>query len=77
MSSEGETLDVLNEKSRKIRLSHCASRHDGATAQAEPSRIMDDQWLIDNRWIIPRRRSGLTALPSIVCRNAEELDRAS
>lgn len=51
-SSEDE-LNALASDSLKIRQQHCARCHDGATAQAEPSRILDDQFLIANKWVVP------------------------
>lgn len=44
---------TLGNKALKIRQNHCAGCHQIPNVAAEPSKILDDQFLIDNHWIKP------------------------
>lgn len=41
------------DEARKILQTNCAGCHDGPSALAEPKQILDDQYLILNRWVVP------------------------
>ena len=50
---KAETLASLSLKSSDIRQRKCSSCHEGSGTTHDPYHIMDDQYLLSRRWVIP------------------------
>src|SRR5688572_29548705 len=53
LASSSEILDDARKASQEVLSTHCASCHQLPNNQAEPSQILDEHYLVMNKWIVP------------------------